>query len=68
MKLQQNLDKNTIQTGPKLPYRILIVGGSGSGIASPILNLRNHQPDIDNIFLYVKDPPKSNYQYLIKKR
>ena len=43
-------------------------GGSGSGIANPLLNLRNNQPDIDNIFLYVKEQPKQNYQYLINQR
>ena len=38
------------------PYRILIIGGSGSGKTNMLLNLVNHQqPDIDNIYLYVKD-------------
>ena len=68
MKLQQKLNKNTVQTGRKLPYKILIVGSSGSRKANPLLNLRNHQADIDKIFLYVKDPPKLNYQYLIITR
>ena len=38
------------------PYRILIVGGSGSGKTNPLLNLVNNQPDIDKIYLYAKDP------------
>ena len=38
------------------PYRILIVGGYGSGKANALLNLINHEPDIDKIYLYAKDP------------
>ena len=38
------------------PYRILIIGGSGSGKTNTLLNLINNQPDIDNIYLYAKDP------------
>ena len=42
---------------PDHPYRILIIGGSGSGKTNVLLNLIKHQrPDIDNIYLYVKDP------------
>ena len=38
------------------PYRIIIIGGSGSGKSSPLLNLINNQPDIDKIYLYTKGP------------
>ena len=31
---------------PDHPYRILIIGGSGSGRANALLNLKNHGPDI----------------------
>ena len=48
--------------------RILIIGGSGSGKTKALLNLINHQPDIDKIYLYVKDPHEAKYQYLINKR
>ena len=37
------------------PYRILIVAGSRSGKTNVLLNLVNHEPDIDNFFIYVKD-------------
>ena len=38
------------------------VGGSRSGKTNVLLNLKKHQrPDIDKIYLYVKDPFKSNY-------
>ena len=50
------------------PYQILIIGGSGSGKTNALLNLINHEPDIDKIFLYAKDPYESKYQLLIKKR
>ena len=49
---------------PDHPYRILIIGGSGSG---KTLNLIENQPDIDKIHLYAKDPYESKYQYLINK-
>ena len=32
------------------------------------MNLTNNQPDIDKIYLYVKDPYEAKYQYLINKR
>ena len=32
---------------PDHPYRILIIGGSGSGKTNSLFNLINHQSDID---------------------
>ena len=32
------------------------------------MNLINNQPDIDQIYLYAKDPYETKYQYLINKR
>ena len=47
---------------PGRPYRILITGGAGSGKTNVLLNLIEHQlPDIDKIYLYVKDPFESKY-------
>ena len=40
---------------PDHPYRILIIGGSGTRKTNTILNLINEQNDIDKIYLYVKD-------------
>ena len=37
------------------PYRILIIGRSGSGKTNALLNSINKQPDIDKIYLYAKD-------------
>ena len=53
---------------PDHPYRILIIGGSGSGKTNLLLNLIENQPDIDKIYLYAKDPCESKYQYLLNKR
>ena len=53
---------------PDHPYRILIIGVSGSGKANVLLNLIKNQPDIDKIYLYAKDPCEAKYQYLINKR
>ena len=41
---------------PYHPYRIIVIGGSGSGKTNALLNLINNQPDIDKIYLYAKDP------------
>ena len=46
----------------------MIIGGSGSGKTNALLNLINHEPDIDKIYLYAKDPYEAKYQFLIKKR
>ena len=53
---------------PDHPYRILIIGGSGSGKTNTLLNLINEQKDIDKIYLYAKDLSKPKYEYLIKNR
>ena len=54
---------------PDHPYRILIIGGLGSGKTNALLNLIKHQrPHIDKIYLYVKDPFKSKYQLLSNGR
>ena len=52
---------------PDKPYRILIIGGSGSGKANVLLNLIENQSDIDKIYLYAKDLYEAKYQYLINK-
>ena len=58
---------NWLET-PDHPYRILIIEGPGSGKTNALLNLINHEPDIDKIYLYAKDPYEAKYQLLINKR
>ena len=38
------------------PYRILIIGGSGSGKTNSLFNLINDEPDIDKIYSYANGP------------
>ena len=49
-------------------YRILIIGGSGSGKTNALLNLINEQDDIDKVYLYVTNMSEPRYEFLIKKR
>ena len=53
---------------PDHPYRILIIGGSGSGRTNTLLNLINEQRDIDKIYLHAKHLSKPKYEYLVKNR
>ena len=52
------VNENKMEHNPKWPYisdhpyRILMIGGSGSGKTDLLLNLINNQPDIDKIYLY----------------
>ena len=50
---------------PDYPYRILIIGGSGSRNTNTLLNLINNEPDID---LCVWDPYEAKSQLLISQR
>ena len=73
-----NLDSITNKTNKKLnekwpyipdhPYRILIIGGSGSGKTNALINLIYEQNDIDKIYLYARDLSEPKYEYLIKTR
>ena len=40
-------------------YKILIIGGLGSGKTNILLNLINHQLDIDKMYLQAKHPLKA---------
>ena len=55
---------------PDHPYRMLIIGGFGSGKTNALLNLIEEQDSdslIDKIYLYAKDLNELKYQFLIKK-
>ena len=57
---------------PHHPYRILIIGGSGSGKTNTLPNLLKQQDHYgysitDKTYLFVKDPYEAKYQYLIYK-
>ena len=53
---------------PDHPYKILIIGGSGSGKTNALINLINEQNDVDKIYVYARDLNEPKYEYLIKKR
>ena len=46
----------------------MIIAGSESGKINVLLNLINHEPDIDKIYLYAKDGYNTKYKLLINKR
>ena len=53
------------------PFRILIIGPSGSGTTNLLLNIiqkLNDTDPIDKIYLYAKDLSEPKYEYLINKR
>ena len=52
---------------PDHPYRILIIGSSGSG-KTFLLNLIKERNDIDKMYLYAKNLSKPKYEFLIKNR
>ena len=72
----KNYDESVeINHNPNWPYirdhlcRILIIGGSGSGKSNVLLNLmKDQRPDIEKIWLCIKDPFGSKYQLLINRR
>ena len=49
---------------PDHPYRILIIGGSGSGKTNALPNLIKQQAYIDKIYLYAKDLREPKYEFL----
>ena len=51
---------------PDHPYRIVIIGGSGSGKTNTLLHLIKKQDDIDKIYFYAKYLSEPKYKFLIK--
>ena len=48
---------------PDHPYRILIIGSSGSGKTNALLNLINNKPDIDKYICMQKIHMKLNINF-----
>ena len=61
MEINHNLNWPCI---PDHPYRILIVGASGSGKSNVLLNVIKYQRKYILDFLYIKDLFESKYHYL----
>ena len=64
----KNLHNKNWPCIPDHPYRISIIGGSGSEKTNTLLKLIENLPDIDKIYLYAKYLYECKYQYLINKR
>ena len=73
INLDSITNKNNKERNEKWPYipdhlyRILIIGGSGSGKTNALHNLINEQIDIDKIYLYANNLSDPMYEVLIKK-
>ena len=50
------------------PFRMLIIGSSGSGKTNTLLHLIDKLHPIDKIYLYAKYLSEPKYEYLINKR
>ena len=50
------------------PFRMLIIGPSGSGETNVLLHLINNLHPIDKIYLYAEDLHELKYEYLINRR
>ena len=74
INLDSVTNKNNKEHNKKWPYtpdnsyKILIIGGSGSGKTKALIDLTNEQNDIDKISLYSRDLREPKYEYLIRKR
>ena len=65
-----NLDKtvNNKNEDEDWPFRMLIIGPSGSRKTNTLLHLINNLHPIDKIYLYAKDLSEPKYEFLINKR
>ena len=61
-------NKKENKEGNYWPFRMLIIGPSGSSKTNTLLQLKNNFHSIDKIYLYAKDTDEQKYQYLINKR
>ena len=55
---------------PDHPYRIIIIGGSGSVKTNALLNLikeQDYHDVINKIYLYARDLSEPKYEFLVKK-
>ena len=66
----ENLKVNNLNW-PEIPnhsYKILVVGGSRSEKTNVLVNLIDHELNIDKIYWCANDPYEVKYQFLINKR
>ena len=66
--LDNIVNKNNKNNDKNWPFRMLIIGSSGSGKTNTLLHLiqkLNNSNPIDKIYLYAKDLSKPKYEFLI---
>ena len=68
LNLDKIVNKNNKSEDEEWPFRMLIIGPSGSGETNTLLHLINNLHPIDKIYLYAKDIAEPKYEYLINKR
>ena len=49
----ENINKHHLNSPqiPDHPYKIVIIGDSGSGNSTSLFNLKNEEPDIDKVYM-----------------
>lgn len=57
-KAKHNLNQPYV---PDYSYKVLIIRDSESGKTNILINLINHQPDIDKVYLCTKDLYEAKY-------
>ena len=70
LMIKQNIKEHNLNCpqSPDNPYRILIIGGSGSRKPNLLFNLISHLLNIDKIYLYAKYSFEAKYQFLINRK
>ena len=68
LNLDNIVSNKKIKEDNNWPFRMLIIGLSGSGKANTLLHLINNLHPIDKIYLYAKDLHEHQYEYLINRR
>ena len=65
IKSRLEVDQND-ELMPQHPFRMLVVGGSGSGKTNMVMNLIMSKLKYDRLYLYAKDLEEDKYNFLLK--